>query len=1409
MNDLATFYTITKTDTLLWVNDPVTHRPVEGATISIVDTDYSHRTDSRGVARFAMPEEVTERANDKARSRRDYFRISRGDESLIVPASPVSNRYSWDRGSEADGYWNYLYTDRPLYQTTDTIRYWGILRDRGGQPIAEKVTVALYKYGYMDYYYRPVLVDERPVELSPEGSYTGEIGIGNLRPDYYTLDVRVGGRTVTSRSVTIRPYTKPAYSLSLTPDRKYAFAGETVHLKVVAAFFEGTPVPNMPLVLQMPEGEYKFTTDANGEANLTYDKEYEPCTQDYSCWPKYAYLSIRPQSSELAEISAEASVRFYGPKVYATQEVNYPEAGVASVTFSTKFIDFSAIANEDWQERSDGKQPAPGTKIEAQLTKITYRRVETGTGYDFVSKRSYTNYRYDHTESVADTFSVQTDAGGSYTYRKQIEPNTSYRLSYKVYDANGRYDTSSAYLYYYDGQRTWNYSGSGYGYYRLELPKAKTFKVGEKVETTFMGNDAELPAAPGGYLYLQYQNGLREHTVGDFSKYSFNFDREDIPNVGVEGIYFNGTTYIRSSVANISFDTSERALKIAISSDRPSYQPGDEAKLSFTVRDRNDRPVQAELSVNLVDEAFYAVADEAANPLSVIYSSVGFGIVNSRSTHVVAQDPFGGAEKGCFLAGTGIDMADGSKKKIEAIAVGDEITTFSDPTTRQRVIGRVTKVWEHAVAEHVVINGSLRVTPEHLVYANGRFMDVASLERGDWLLGSDGRKVSVETIERRYGLAKAYNFEVEPQHTYFAGGFYVHNEKGGGPRELFVDTALFKSVRTNGQGRAELTLKLPDNVTSWRVTAQAVGDGIEVGAATKKVPVSLPVFADVSIGGEYLAADQPVARMRAFGTALGADDRLRFSIEASSLGLERSQPQEAPAYQGAYFPLPKLTLGTHRITYNLESGEGKDSVRLPVNVIQSRTAAQVGKDEKLSTASTVQAGGDGPVTVTLLDLGQSKYYRPLQQLSWSPGGRIDEVLPSQRAREHLAKYYSQGYYGAGFQPFDYQTSMGGLTLLPYSGEDLELSARVAIAGAEKFDRESLAQYFYRALESKTSGREDVSYALTGLAALGKPVLPQLGSWLKRTDLSPKEHLYLALAAYELGAKQWSRDLYLDTVGRYAQTKAPEISLRVEGSNDDVFHATALAAVLAASLDAPEAEGLWLFVTNNQRLSGKGKNSENLYNLEKLGYLSRTIAKLKPSPAKVRYSLRGQERTVEISGGRSHSFQLYSQDVGQLKFLEVAGNVGLNTSYAQPIEAGDVAVDGSIGVRREYYVNGVRTDTFAETDLVEVRLYTTFQPSALGGLYQLTDTLPSGLEAMTKFSGPGSRGCNYVYPYGAADQVVRFSVSREWHDWGCGNYLKYFAHVKNRGRYVAEPAIIQSAVNPGFINFSEKSTVEIH
>jgi hypothetical protein len=51
-----------------------------------------------------------------------------------------------------------------------------------------------------------------------------------------------------------------------------------------------------------------------------------------------------------------------------------------------------------------------------------------------------------------------------------------------------------------------------------------------------------------------------------------------------------------------------------------------------------------------------------------------------------------------------------------------------------------------------------------------------------------------------------------------------------------------------------------------------------------------------------------------------------------------------------------------------------------------------------------------------------------------------------------------------FSAFKYQMPSGGLTLLPYSSEDLELSARVASLHASGFDNMALTNYFFKKLE---------------------------------------------------------------------------------------------------------------------------------------------------------------------------------------------------------------------------------------------------------------------------------------------------------------------------------------------------------
>lgn len=135
----------------------------------------------------------------------------------------------------------------------------------------------------------------------------------------------------------------------------------------------------------------------------------------------------------------------------------------------------------------------------------------------------------------------------------------------------------------------------------------------------------------------------------------------------------------------------------------------------------------------------------------------------------------------CFLAGTKIVMADESYKNIEDITVGDMVKSFDEETGRI-VNRRVTHVFHHTREEttkyYLVINNQLRVTPNHLVYSNGRWVYSGDLKTGSSLFYPCSN-YKIYSIEKVFKREPTYDFEVEGIHNYFVAldtsDVLVHN----------------------------------------------------------------------------------------------------------------------------------------------------------------------------------------------------------------------------------------------------------------------------------------------------------------------------------------------------------------------------------------------------------------------------------------------------------------------------------------------------------------------------------------------------------------------------------------------------------------------------------------------------------
>ncbi|MDV8147433.1 polymorphic toxin-type HINT domain-containing protein [Arthrobacter sp. B10-11] len=138
--------------------------------------------------------------------------------------------------------------------------------------------------------------------------------------------------------------------------------------------------------------------------------------------------------------------------------------------------------------------------------------------------------------------------------------------------------------------------------------------------------------------------------------------------------------------------------------------------------------------------------------------------------------------KACSFSGaTVVLMADGSRKPIEDVKVGDKVIA-TDPETGEQVSKRVEHVFVHddTVLDLVVDDQVITTTEDHPFWSvtDQSFERADQLESGEEVLGADGRTIKVSRLE--LGTARqaiAYNLEVEGIHTYHVGHdeILVHN----------------------------------------------------------------------------------------------------------------------------------------------------------------------------------------------------------------------------------------------------------------------------------------------------------------------------------------------------------------------------------------------------------------------------------------------------------------------------------------------------------------------------------------------------------------------------------------------------------------------------------------------------------
>ena len=610
--ELSTVLKVGRSGGIVWVTDTQSGQPVPNARVAVTQgrsLRFQGQTDSSGLLR--LPGEAQLRIQQPANGAHDSER------PLIAGATSKERvaftSESWQTGVES---WNFglpevygedslrglVTAERGIYRPGETVHLFGSLRKRlmsgrlappggtvevqlrdpDGQQVFEKKT-ALSQFGTFraEHELKSTARLGRYSLLVRHGdqSLRSEFEVGEARPVHFEVELPKSGPLELTEGVAIFPIS--AHYLHGAP-----LAGGTVSLRVSTRVGE----PEAGGFVYGTNGYYGYwqeqttldaTLDQQGNARLTL--------------PESA-LETLGGDPQLVEVALEATVQDRGGESVSGRSVL--TRATSDTLVSVKKNDWVVDPKRGWtvQVRAQDRalKPQPGKKLVVELFKRTWsaigQKTSTGTRYGGewrmlpVTSRAVTSGN-----APIDVHFALRD-GGDYRVRAHVE-------------GSDRYAEESVWAYGYGGAGGWDNNP------RITLHTDKqSYEPGDRARVI-----VESPYEKATALVTVEREGVMEAHVEQLSPDGVVVPilERYLPNVYASVALVPrlraGTTPAAGSPLKVGYATlavspERRRLQVSITPRRREQKPGETAELLVRVRDQQNHPVSAEVTLWAADE---------------------------------------------------------------------------------------------------------------------------------------------------------------------------------------------------------------------------------------------------------------------------------------------------------------------------------------------------------------------------------------------------------------------------------------------------------------------------------------------------------------------------------------------------------------------------------------------------------------------------------------------------------------------------------------------------------------------------------------------------------------------------------------------------------------------------------------
>ncbi len=643
---------------LVWATDLATGRPVAGVPIALYDADFnllgqattSGEEGQLGQALFALPEGYSP-------LQRLYAVAGQpGRNTFGLVSSDMSNNiepfaFKLDANYEFKQTFAYLYTDRPLYRPGQTVFYKGMVRSLSDARYSllqdgRSITLRILDPNGQQ-------LAEQPIVLSANGTFDGEWVLDrSAMSGQYTLQLCIARATSKDvkeskldpdalcnyyfTSFLVAAYRTPEFSVALTPDKAEYLDGESIQLALSAQYFFGGDVADAPVRWRLLAQPYIFDR-YTGPGNYSF---HDFSTTILPTYRPFNFPDVvsegegRTDATGRLTITLPADLSQRRSSASFTVEASLADPSDRSITARAEVLVhktplYFGVATDRYVYQ-------PGEAVNAQVIAVDWQGqpLPNVSAEIVFSRREWLGV---HEEGPIDTplftATLTTDLSGKAAI--SFDPPAGGEYVVRIANAATSFFVSSvAYV-------PWRAEDHD----RIELKLDKSaYEVGEVarvlVPSPFEGPLTALLTVERGDFLLRRTVQLNSNS--DVLELPITPDWA--PNAFVSVLLVKGVRNrdelpaFRLGYAALTVNPREFALDVQITSDRPTYAPRDVVTYDVRVTDSTGQPVQAELSLALVDKAVWSLLEPNAEPiLEAFYGTRGLSVRTADSL-VVNQE---------------------------------------------------------------------------------------------------------------------------------------------------------------------------------------------------------------------------------------------------------------------------------------------------------------------------------------------------------------------------------------------------------------------------------------------------------------------------------------------------------------------------------------------------------------------------------------------------------------------------------------------------------------------------------------------------------------------------------------------------------------------------------------------------